>query len=244
MIGQDIDWTQFKAISISRGADMHYIERDNAYAVFLSDGPVRLRTVIIKDGTMPSEQTDFENNYKPTANATILGQKAMVDSQPVVLSSNHPPIGITGSISNTVFGITGSISNSVFGITGVIQNSVFGITGLVGITGSIQNTVFGVTGPVTISAFTAVSTASVTNVGASTSVVTLLASNANRKGVLVVNEGGVNMRIKYGSSASASDLSVKIAVNGYWEMPQPIYTGILTAIWDILASGSARVTEL
>jgi len=73
---------------------------------------------------------------------------------------------------------------------------------------------------------------------------TIKAAVTGRRGLLIVNTDANTLRIKYSATASASSFSVAIPANGYWEMPQPIYTGIIDGIWDADGAGSAFVTEL
>lgn len=84
--------------------------------------------------------------------------------------------------------------------------------------------------------------ATVTQVASSATVVTLQAANADRRGLLIFNDSTAALYVKYGSAASATSFSVKIAAGGYWEMPQPPYSGIVTGIWAS-ANGNAYVTE-
>jgi hypothetical protein len=72
--------------------------------------------------------------------------------------------------------------------------------------------------------------------------VTLQASNANRRQLVVVNDSTAVLYLKYGSGASATSYTVKLAAGDYWEMPLPAYTGIVTGIWAS-ANGFAYVTE-
>lgn len=82
-----------------------------------------------------------------------------------------------------------------------------------------------------------VTTASVTN-----SNTTVLASNNNRLGATIYNEGTVPCFVKLGSTASATSYTVRMVVDSYYEVPYN-YTGIITGI---TASGTAtlRVDEL
>lgn len=89
-----------------------------------------------------------------------------------------------------------------------------------------------------------VSSATLSNVSASASSVTVIASNASRKGAVIYNDSTVNLRIKFGSTASATSFTYLIGPGQTWEMPiSVLYTGIITGIWDS-ATGTARVTEL
>lgn len=60
-------------------------------------------------------------------------------------------------------------------------------------------------------------------------VFTLLAANATRKGAAFWNDSGRNLYIKMGSAASLTSYTVRVANNGYYEVPFN-YTGIVTAI--------------
>lgn len=86
------------------------------------------------------------------------------------------------------------------------------------------------------------STATVSEVNASASVVTLVASNASRLGVGIANDSSASLYIKLGSAATTDDYSIKLAQDDYYEPPAG-YTGIITGIWSS-ATGSARITEL
>jgi hypothetical protein len=88
------------------------------------------------------------------------------------------------------------------------------------------------------------SVATLTNVSASITSVTILALLVTRKGMLLYNDSASALYLKYGSAASTTSFTVKILPYQLFEMPvTPVYTGILTALWDT-ATGTARVTEL
>lgn len=81
------------------------------------------------------------------------------------------------------------------------------------------------------------------NVASSASNVTLQASNAARRGLLIFNDSTQVLYVKFGATASSSSYTVQIAAGGYYEVPQPVYTGQVDGIWAS-ANGNARVTEL
>lgn len=60
----------------------------------------------------------------------------------------------------------------------------------------------------------------------------LLAANAARQGLLLTNTDANAVLVKRGTTASATSFTVRIVQNGYWEMPKPIYTGRIDAIWE------------
>ncbi len=87
-------------------------------------------------------------------------------------------------------------------------------------------------------------TSTLSNVANSITNVTLLASNANRRQAMIFNDdSAANLFVKFGATASATSFTIKIAAGGYFELPQPIYTGIIDGIASA-ATGTTRVTEL
>lgn len=82
----------------------------------------------------------------------------------------------------------------------------------------------------------------VSNVSASTSSVTISASDSTRRKCCVSNDSAAECYLKLGSSASSTSFTIKLQKNDYYETPDG-YTGIITAAWSS-ATGSARVTDL
>lgn len=87
-------------------------------------------------------------------------------------------------------------------------------------------------------------TATLSNVSDTDSSATLVAANTARIGLLVFNDSDQALYLKYGATASTTSYTVKIAAGGYWEMPQPIYAGVVDGIWAANSTGAARLTEL
>ena len=73
----------------------------------------------------------------------------------------------------------------------------------------------------------------------------LKAANINRKGLMIYNSDANALSIKYGpeAAASAGNRSVVIPTANMWEMPQPIYHGVISGIWAADGSGHAEITE-
>ena len=72
---------------------------------------------------------------------------------------------------------------------------------------------------------------------------TILASNTARYGATIWNDSTEVLYLLLGSgTSSATNCSVKINPDGYYEVPFG-YTGVLKGLWADNASGSARVTE-
>jgi hypothetical protein len=98
--------------------------------------------------------------------------------------------------------------------------------------------------PMPVKNTSAVSTSSaVTNISASASSVTLLSSNANRKGARFYNHSSATAYLKEGTTASGTSFTVLIEAGGFYNMPVPVYTGQIDCIWDS-ATGAMRITEL
>ena len=76
----------------------------------------------------------------------------------------------------------------------------------------------------------------------STSYGTIAASNANRKGLTVFNEGAGNLHITIGTATtSTSSYTIRLAAGDYYELPYN-YTGLIGGIFA--TAGTARVTEI
>lgn len=95
---------------------------------------------------------------------------------------------------------------------------------------------------VTTTGSSALTSAGPVSVASSATVVTLRAANTSRRQLTIFNESTQVLRVKRGAAASATDYSFQLAPLGYYEMPTPIYTGILTGIW-VAANGFAEVDE-
>lgn len=93
-------------------------------------------------------------------------------------------------------------------------------------------------------AFLPASAAALSNVASSDSAVTILAANTSRRGATIFNDVDKSLYLKFGASASTTSFTVKIAAGGYYELPSPVYQGVMTGIWETGPTGSARITEL
>lgn len=84
-------------------------------------------------------------------------------------------------------------------------------------------------------------TATLSNVPSSATTVTILAANTGRVGAQVYNDSTQILYLKFGTAASSTSFTVKLAADTYYEVPAG-YTGIIDGLWAS-ANGSARVTE-
>ena len=88
------------------------------------------------------------------------------------------------------------------------------------------------------------STSAVTSVVSAATSTSILASNVNRRMAIMVNDTDRNTYVKLGAAASTTSFSYKLSPGQILELPIPIYTGAIDAIWDSSPTGSMRVTEI
>lgn len=198
----------------------------------------------------------------------VMGQKTMANSLPVVIASNQTAVPITdNSGSITVDGTVAATQSGTWNITN-ISGSVSLPTGAA--TESTLSSLNGKvtacnTGAVTISSalpagtnnigdvdvltlppvsFSTYSSTSVTSVTAAAVSTAILASNANRRMAILVNDSDKVAYVKLGATASTTSYSYRLAPLQTLELAVPVYTGAIDAIWDSSPTGSMRVTEI
>ncbi len=71
----------------------------------------------------------------------------------------------------------------------------------------------------------------------------LLAANVLRKGVTIYNKSDGEVYVKHGTAATDESFKVKIPVDGYYEMPSPLYRGVIHGIWASATDGGVAITE-
>ena len=86
------------------------------------------------------------------------------------------------------------------------------------------------------------STASVTLVAQTTSSIQLKAANNARVAIIILNDSGADMLLKYGATAADNDFSIRLGPGDIHR--EEIYTGRFDAKWSGAGSGNARITEL
>lgn len=86
------------------------------------------------------------------------------------------------------------------------------------------------------------STATLSNVASSATSVTVLAANSLRRLATFYNDSTQDVRLKFGTTASATDFSVYLPSLGSLSLNGEDYSGRIDGIW-ISANGSMRVTE-
>jgi hypothetical protein len=85
--------------------------------------------------------------------------------------------------------------------------------------------------------------ATLTSVTASTGSVQLCAANPDRLGLFVHNDGSARLYLALAPTASAASFTVAVEPDGFYEVPNPVYTGIVSGSWAA-TGGAARVTEV
>lgn len=89
---------------------------------------------------------------------------------------------------------------------------------------------------------TKASTGTVTSVADSATSGTLLSSSATRKGFRIVNDSDQTLYVKYGTTATTTDYTVKM--EPYATLFEDSYYGRVDGIWAANSTGSARITDL
>lgn len=87
------------------------------------------------------------------------------------------------------------------------------------------------------------SSAAVSRLASSNATQQLVAANTNRKGLLFYNDSTGQQFIKFGTTASQTDFTVRLTTQSYYEVPFPVYTGRM----DIICTnnnGGIQITEL
>ena len=85
--------------------------------------------------------------------------------------------------------------------------------------------------------------ATLATVAGSATSVTIFAAAGLAKGRAVFNDSAAVLYLAFTSSAATtSAYTVQLAAGGYYEFPQPVYSGQVTGIWAS-AAGNARLTS-
>lgn len=88
--------------------------------------------------------------------------------------------------------------------------------------------------------------ATLANVAASATSVTILAANAARRRAIVENDSAsATLKLKFGATASATSYTMTLGPGDIWDSADDliVYTGIIDGIWSA-AVGAARTTEI
>jgi hypothetical protein len=86
------------------------------------------------------------------------------------------------------------------------------------------------------------STSTVSRISTSTTPATALASNASRKQAIIYSEAGVHYILLGAGTVSATNYTVNLSANSYYEVPS-MWTGIITVVKST-GTGNIQATEL
>lgn len=70
-----IDWATLKSFANDRSLTLQYVDVKGSYWIKAFDGPFVVSTVIDKVSPASSDQSDFETNFKPSANTSFTDGK-------------------------------------------------------------------------------------------------------------------------------------------------------------------------
>lgn len=168
------------------------------------------------------------------------------DTQPVSAASLPLPTGAATSANQTtiighVDGIEGLLT-TIDADTSTLAGAVSGGEMAVKATNLDIRDLAAATDSVTVVEPNA-SSSSISRVSASATNVTISASNAFRKGLVLYNDSSSSCFVKYGATATSTSFSVKMSAESHHFIDGPIYTGIVDGIWES-ATGAMQVTEL
>ena len=85
---------------------------------------------------------------------------------------------------------------------------------------------------------------SYTFIAGTTGSVVVAATDGNRRLAVANNDSTAVLYLNYDVSAGTFTYFVRIPSFGYWEMPEPIWQGSISAIWDSVNTGAGRFTIL
>jgi hypothetical protein len=220
-----------------------------------SAGNVRRWGAFTVSGTTPQEGYYYELNGT-TLNAVVVkagtptavasGSWSKFATNPFTLTTNYTQFEIRYTANTVWFYINNALVHAVSGTTTPLTTHLNFPMALQSINSSgASNRILAVRN-IGMGGFgqrpgTTTNTVTSTVAGSASSV-TILAANGGRKGATVVNDSTVLLYLKLGTTASATDYTVKMAADQYYEVPFN-YTGRIDGIWAS-ATGNARITEL
>lgn len=170
-----------------------------------------------------------------TANAgTNLNTSALALDATLSAQSAKLPANLGQKVMASSMAVTIASDQSAVPVTGTIT----AVTAITNALPTGTNTLGAVTG-----AGSATASTSGTQVASSATSVTLLSSNAARKGMLFYNNSTSLAYVLFGTTASTTSHSLQMAPNATYEMfGVNLYTGRIDAIWAT-ANGNMQVTE-
>ena len=216
---------------VRRDADTTLVNTDNEVAPLQVNAGGQLKTAVIASALPTGAATSALQTTQDTSINTLL--------KPASTLAAVTTVGTVTNLSQQS-GVAISIG------TGVRDAGTQRVTIATNDVVPVTLTSTTVTGTVTTKETRSTTNTTATVAGSAT-VVTLIASNANRLGGTVYNDSSAILYVKLGATASTSDFTVTLSpltssIGGYFEVPFA-YTGIITGVWAS-ATGNARVGEI
>lgn len=84
----------------------------------------------------------------------------------------------------------------------------------------------------------------IVSVLSSSTSVQLLAANASRENVIIINEATTSLYVSFVDTSSKTAFTIRLDSGDFYETSNIVYTGIISGIWDGTPAGYARITEL
>ncbi len=175
---------------------------------------------------------------------TNIGGTVQVGNWPGILPvslSVMPTTPVTGTFWPAVQPVSGTFWQAIQPVSGSV--SVLNFPASQAVTGTFWPATQPVSGSVSVTNLPGpAATATVTRATVATTVVTLLASNPNRRKAIIFNETGT-LRVKLGTSASLTDYTYEVLSSaGNNRQDVDNYTGVITGI-KVSGTGAVQVTE-
>ena len=216
---------------VRRDADTTLVNTDNEVAPLQVNAGGQLKTAVIASALPTGAATSALQTTQDTSINTLL--------KPASTLAAVTTVGTVTNLSQQS-GVAISIG------TGVRDAGTQRVTIATNDVVPVTLTSTTVTGTVTTKETRSTTNTTATVAGSAT-VVTLIASNANRLGGTVYNDSSAILYVKLGATASTTDFTVTLSpltssIGGYFEVPFA-YTGIITGVWAS-ATGNARVGEI
>jgi len=80
------------------------------------------------------------------------------------------------------------------------------------------------------------------SVASSATSVMLISANTNRRSLTIYNNSTAILYVCFGETATQAGAKVPISAGGFYEMPFPVYVGVISGIWES-ANGNASIYE-
>lgn len=74
--------------------------------------------------------------------------------------------------------------------------------------------------------------------------VQLLAANASRENIIIINEATTPLYVSFGDTSSKTAFTIRLDSGDFYETANIVYTGSIFGVWDGTPTGYARITEL